>query len=284
MQMQSQSSGSAMRAVTSASVGALPPGLADALRELAQRRGFSLEAAQVLWRAVTLGRGSMAQFSHAEFGGSGQWMRGGMVMVGDMFNRSLAARVGALADDMAQLWVEHPEFAAGAEVAAGTGAGEWWPADLHSPATSGAQNGVRYAWFPIQRRLAIEREGAVELYDTQDHLIGGVSQQQGGASTLSFSSQHGPVDLETLRRVTDTGASTQAPEALPASQAARTAAGAGRPVGASPTAAAGRPFAGLAAAPHEVLDTIERLADLHKRGVLTDDEFKTKKAELLGRL
>ena len=34
----------------------------------------------------------------------------------------------------------------------------------------------------------------------------------------------------------------------------------------------------------EVQLTIERLADLHKRGVLTDDEFKTKKAELLGRL
>jgi uncharacterized repeat protein (TIGR03803 family) len=27
-----------------------------------------------------------AQFSHPEFGGSGQWMRGGMIMVSDMFN------------------------------------------------------------------------------------------------------------------------------------------------------------------------------------------------------
>ena len=33
-----------------------------------------------------------------------------------------------------------------------------------------------------------------------------------------------------------------------------------------------------------VLATIERLADLHARGVLTEAEFATKKAELLARL
>lgn len=31
------------------------------------------------------GNGSMAQFSHPEFSGSGQWMRGGMIMVSDIF-------------------------------------------------------------------------------------------------------------------------------------------------------------------------------------------------------
>jgi hypothetical protein len=34
--------------------------------------------------AVLNGNGGMAQFSHGEFGGSGQWMRGGMTMIGDM--------------------------------------------------------------------------------------------------------------------------------------------------------------------------------------------------------
>ncbi len=34
----------------------------------------------------------------------------------------------------------------------------------------------------------------------------------------------------------------------------------------------------------DVLDTIDRLAQLHQRGVLTEEEFKSKKAELLGRL
>jgi len=30
--------------------------------------------------AVLAGNGSMAQFDHAEFAGSGQWMQGGMIM------------------------------------------------------------------------------------------------------------------------------------------------------------------------------------------------------------
>ncbi|MGH1570581.1 SHOCT domain-containing protein [Methylobacterium sp. P31] len=34
----------------------------------------------------------------------------------------------------------------------------------------------------------------------------------------------------------------------------------------------------------DVLATIERLAELHARGVLTDREFSDKKAELLARL
>jgi hypothetical protein len=36
--------------------------------------------------AVSAGGGTLAQFDHAELGGSGQWMSGGMTMVGDMFN------------------------------------------------------------------------------------------------------------------------------------------------------------------------------------------------------
>ena len=36
--------------------------------------------------------------------------------------------------------------------------------------------------------------------------------------------------------------------------------------------------------PGTILATIERLSDLHQRGVLTDDEFAAKKAELLARL
>jgi hypothetical protein len=33
-----------------------------------------------------------------------------------------------------------------------------------------------------------------------------------------------------------------------------------------------------------ILATIDRLGDLHQRGVLSDDEFAAKKAELLARL
>jgi len=47
--------------------------------DLAGRHGFSVDAVTQMMYAVLNGNGSMAQFSHREFGGSGQWMRGGML-------------------------------------------------------------------------------------------------------------------------------------------------------------------------------------------------------------
>jgi hypothetical protein len=80
-----------------------------------------------------------------------------------------------------------------------TPAANWWPNGLDHPASSGEQDGLRYAFFPRQRRLAIERTGKVEVYDTGDHAISGVSQQQDGRATSPrFTSQHGEVDLSTL--------------------------------------------------------------------------------------
>ncbi|MGJ7505856.1 SHOCT domain-containing protein [Variovorax sp. GT1P44] len=239
--------------------------------EIGARHGFGRDATRALWSALLLGRGAMAQFSHAEFGGSGQWMRGGMLMIGDMFNRQLAARVGALCDDLSLWLAEHPEAAASSGAAAIARESEWWPAGLHSPATSGAQNGMRYAYFPDQRRLAIERNGGVELYDTGDHLIGGVSQQQGGADALTFASQRGAVDLATLRRIGQESATP--PTLQPRAETSPDASPARRPDSATASHQSG-----------DVLATIERLAALHERGVLTDAEFTAKKTELLGRL
>jgi hypothetical protein len=78
----------------------------------------------------------------------------------------------------------------------------WWPSGLDQPSCSGGQNQWRYAFFPRQRRLAIERDGQVQVYDTGDHEISGVSQQQSGTGTSpQFVSQHGELDLESLKRV-----------------------------------------------------------------------------------
>jgi hypothetical protein len=57
--------------------------------EVSQSYGFSPGAVECALLAVAAGRGSMAQFSHPELGGSGPWMSGGMTMIGDMFNGSL---------------------------------------------------------------------------------------------------------------------------------------------------------------------------------------------------
>ncbi len=77
----------------------------------------------------------------------------------------------------------------------------WWPADLGEPSSSGAQDGMRYAAFPDRRRLLVERDGVLTTYDTGDHRIGGVSQANGTEGRLVFTSQSGPVDLASLRRI-----------------------------------------------------------------------------------
>ena len=78
---------------------------------------------------------------------------------------------------------------------------DWWPKDLGKPSTSGGQNDVRYAFFPDSHRLAIQRDGQVTVYDSGDHEISGVSQAQGGTSSLAFSSQKGEVKVADLKKV-----------------------------------------------------------------------------------
>jgi hypothetical protein len=78
---------------------------------------------------------------------------------------------------------------------------KWWPDDLGSPSTSGAQNGVRYAFFPSKQRLAIERDGSVQIYDSGEHQISGVSQQQGSSISLAFRSQKGDVNVGELKKL-----------------------------------------------------------------------------------
>ena len=78
----------------------------------------------------------------------------------------------------------------------------WWPTELGAPDSSGAQQGWRYAYFPRQRRLAIERAGHVTQYDTADHLITGVSQRAGDDDAgPMFTSQLGSVALDSLRKI-----------------------------------------------------------------------------------
>ena len=78
----------------------------------------------------------------------------------------------------------------------------WWPGKLGTPVAAGGQGDVRYAYFQDGRRLAVDRGGVITVYDTADHRIGGVGQQQGGGrSDLVFTSQHGPVRVEDLRVV-----------------------------------------------------------------------------------
>ena len=256
-----------------------PEGL-RAVADIAQRTGFSPDAVTAMLFAVIAGNGSMAQFSHPEFGGPGQWMSGGAIMLSDMFNNALKARVDALCGELAALVKRDPtvtvvgSFQAqsqggSAPLGAGqssllapeaSGGASWWPADLGAPAAVGAQNAMRYAYFPAARRLAVDHNGKVTVYDTQDHQITGFSQQQPGSGSVAFISQHGAVDVGGLPVVGEDGAAPPSP------------------------AVAASGFANAPSGAEAILAVVERLADLRAKGVLTEAEFSAKKAELLSRL
>ena len=190
--------------------------------ELARRYGVSTDAVMTMLQAVVNGHGSMAQFCHPELGGGGQWMQGGMTMVGDMFNYGLKAKVDGLCAELSQLlgrapFVPSPSVQTQSQVVGracsfrnrpAAAAGQWWPAELGSANGTGAQNQIRYAYFNGARRLAVDLNGHVTVYDTLDHQIGGVSQQQGGGSSLTFTSQYGTVSVSSLPVISVDGVST----------------------------------------------------------------------------
>lgn len=281
----------------------LSPQGQQTLNDIAQRHGFGFDATLSMLDAVINGNGSMAQFNHPEFSGSGQWMRGGMTMVSDMFNNHLKGRVDSLCSELSNLIANQPDLlrsgsfqsqsqgggthtqtqanrSGGGQQSQGDGgfgasslfvppspgtSGDWWPADLRWPNSTGAQNNVRYAHFAQARRLAIEVHGSVTVYDTLDHQIGGFSQQQSVGGTLSFSSQYGLINVASLPVVSHDGVPAPAPAPSPM-------AGGYQPNNPPDT---GSP---------DIFAAIERLAGLHAKGLLTDNEFSAKKAELLARL
>jgi hypothetical protein len=256
----------------------------QAVQNLSQRYGVSTDAVKALLFAVSAGGGTMAQFYHPELGGGGQWMRGGMTMVGDMFNSGLQATVAGLCSELSSLLGRTQVFPPTPPQNVGFGGmapgNNWWPGDLGSPSSSGGQNDARYAYFPNTRRLAISRNGQVTVYDTLDHNIGGVQQQQGGyAGSLSFSSQFGTFTVDSLPVVYPEAAPPQQPNWNAPPPA---------PVYNEPpppqAPAYAQPVASNNASHDEILSSLERLGSLHQKGVITDDEFRAKKADLLSRL
>jgi hypothetical protein len=183
------------------------------IAEIAQRHGVSTDGVLTMLDALQRGGGTMAQFSHPDFGGSGQWMRGGMTMVSDLFNNALKAKVDGVCNDLSYLlggdlsWFQEPVQNSSFSSSASFGNyGSWWPPELGQPNSSGGQNDVRYAYFGHANRLAVDMGGTVTVYDTGDHVISGVSQQQGNGWTLTFSSQYGTVPVSSLRVVSGNGA------------------------------------------------------------------------------
>jgi hypothetical protein len=277
------------------------------INNIAQRYNFSPDAVFSMLQSVINGNGSMAQFNHPEFGGSGQWMKGGMIMLGDMFNNGLKNSVAGLCQELSNLVANQPgliqsgsfqsqhqgtqqqdSFGGSYSDTGGqqqnssgpTGAvslfvpppagssGNWWPAGLQFPTSTGSQNNLRYAYFATIRRLAIEVNGHVSLYDTLDHQIGGFSQQQSVGGSITFTSQYGLVDVKTLPLISIDNAPVQTPAPSQPAQSFQP--------NPAHTQASGQEA--------DIFGAIEKLAHLKDKGILTDAEYSAKKAELLARL
>jgi hypothetical protein len=252
------------------------------IANLADRYRVSQDAVRTLLFAVNHGGGSMAQFSHPELGGSGQWMRGGMTMVGDMFNYGLQGTVNGLCSELSNLLSSQQVFLPvppSAQGGFGSFGGNWWPSDLGSPSSSGGQNNSSYAYFPQARRLAVRTDGRITVYDTLDHNIGGVQQQQGGpAGSQSFSSQFGTFTVDSLPVVSGSAPMGSNNNYVP-QQPAYTP---------PPPQVAPQNFGGFGNGSSDpqgdVFATLERLGGLRDKGIVSEQEFQTKKAELLSRL
>jgi hypothetical protein len=88
----------------------------------------------------------------------------------------------------------------------------------------------------------------VTIYDTVDHQISGVSQQQGHGGSLTLTSQHGTVSISALPVVSVDGLQSRVrePSVAPASE----------------------PYRPDSAQEMDLFAKIERLAELHNKGIL----------------
>ena len=211
--------------------------LQQTIGRMSERYQVSAEAVATLAAAMRRGGNRMAQFSHPELGGYGQWLPG-MTQIGDMFNRELRTRVERLCADLSKALENDDEETALKAVSPtahddrapereplimkpmkpmepmepmkpmrGMEAGpqeRWWPENLgDSPNSAGGQNEMRYAYFADKNRLAVdEGSGKITVYDTAGHKVAGVQQaQSGGGKKLVFSSEQGEMDLGSLKQV-----------------------------------------------------------------------------------
>lgn len=260
------------------------------VEEIAAKYNLKTETVEELLRAVISGNGTMAQFNIAELGGSGQWMKGGMTMVGDMFNNSLKTTVNNLCNELSaqvtsqvlyeQTGDESSEWHQESKSAASNrNVSSSWPSVFGSPTSSGSQNNFRYAYFAPVKRLVIEENGKRTIYDTKHHHITGISQQQGSGNSYKFTSQEGQVDLGSLDLISEPGGQTQPTPEL-AYDVTSTAdlhneSQTGSPTDRSPTDRSPQDI---------IIATIEKVNILFEKGQISEEEFKSKKQELLARL
>lgn len=256
------------------------------MTDVANRYGISVNAVTDLTYNLMASNGSMAQFNIPELGGGGQWMQGGMTMVGDMFNYQLKATVDGLCIELSNLinqgaiqYKPLPKNNQGGFQSNFNG--NWW-GDLGSPNSTGSQNNTSYAIFNNIARLAIQENGKVTVFDTLNNQIGGVGQQQGGNYSVSFTSQYGNVDLNTLPIVS--GGPEMSKPVQEQQYVDNTLSNQQEPAFVEQNITPVNTDVNNAGFEEDIFVKIEKLAALKDKSILSVDEFESKKAELLSRL
>ncbi|WP_341222229.1 SHOCT domain-containing protein [Polaribacter atrinae] len=249
---------------------------------VANKYGVSTNAVTDLTQRLMSSNGSMAQFNIPELGGGGQWMQGGMTMVGDMFNNNLKYLVDGLCVDLSNLIhqgaIQYKPLPK-TENGQGGFSGNWW-GDLGFPNSTGSQNGTSYAIFNDIHRLAIKENGKVTVFDTLDNNIGGVGQQQGGNYSVTFTSQYGNLNLGSLPIVPGSD-SVQESQPIQNNEVQNNVVeNIVAPVIDAPIQAVNN----NSAFEEDIFVKIEKLAGLKDKGILSVEEFENKKADLLNRL
>jgi hypothetical protein len=145
-------------------------------QNIAEKYEISASAVQHLARAIAIGHGNQAQFNHPELGGMGQWMPS-MMMIGDIFNYQLKAKVDAICHELAQAYQDGDLETRPTMKPMQTT--QWWSSGKYkNPSLVGGQNNWRYAYFADKHRLILQKNTQETMYNTSPHHLTGVSQQQ----------------------------------------------------------------------------------------------------------
>ena len=80
----------------------------ELVARLSVRHSVSQDAVRIILQALRAGGGTMAQFSHPDFGGMSQWSPG-MTMTGEMFNNELKAKLDRICTALAAYLAKSPQ-------------------------------------------------------------------------------------------------------------------------------------------------------------------------------
>lgn len=165
----------------------------EAIKDIASNHDVSVGTVATLLSGLEITGGNQVQFNISELGGMGQWQPG-MIMVGDMFNSALKAKVDRLCTELSALSRTLPREQPAATTSTITSG---------SLATfKGSQNNSHYAYHASDKRLVIENGGKTTLYDTTGYPLTGVQQSQDGSGKhLSFTYPGGSVKVTDLKEI-----------------------------------------------------------------------------------